>query len=150
MSYRLHDGDICMADAMPFNQHHEVRTTFDISSGITSEMFLNIRHRLAAGDVIHVCQFDSKDFQRLVAVVEVRIVFSDQDGIEVIQVGEVYRVKPVEKKMAIPQTGSTYRAKKVFQGGFVVVDEKGNEYEHFDTKAKAEQWIADINMTAAA
>lgn len=72
---RAKPSDLCMADAMPFNQHYEYRTTWPLSELLHDRFFLPVRDQLRAGDQITLCRFDSTDerSKQLVEIVAVRV-----------------------------------------------------------------------------
>ncbi len=74
MNERARPGDLCMADAMPFQQHHEYRTHLDIEAVLADPaFFLNVRDRLRPGDAVTICRYEDRSFRRVVAVADARV-----------------------------------------------------------------------------
>lgn len=69
--------DLCMTDAMPFQQRHECRTTLPLTDALTDRFFNNVRANLRAGDSIAICQYEAAPGNhhkaKLVAFAEVRV-----------------------------------------------------------------------------
>lgn len=69
--------DLCMTDAMPFQQRHECRTTLPLADVLTDRFFNNVRANLRAGDSIAICQYEAAPGNhhkaKLVAFCEVRV-----------------------------------------------------------------------------
>lgn len=74
--------DLVHADAMPFQQHHEYRTTHPLADVLHDLFFLPLRNQLYPGDSITLCRFDKVDAQRrdarLLEVATVRVVASGE------------------------------------------------------------------------
>gem|GEM_PF-5809846 len=79
--HRAKPADLCMADAMPFQQHHEYRTTLAVETVLQPRFFLDVRSNLRAGDAITICRFRDRSWQALIALAEVRVVAIGSDGV---------------------------------------------------------------------
>lgn len=94
--YRAKAQDLCMADAMPFNQHFEYRTTLPLVEVIHDRFFLPVAGNLRAGDLINLVSFDRpvgpQHNGRVVEIATVRVVEKRADAVELFQVGEMAKV----------------------------------------------------------
>lgn len=83
-TYRRCRGDhLVMAEAMPLQQHYEVRTTLPIAHCLSSEYFMDVRGRLRAGDRLNIVRYENDTFERVIEFIEgVRIVAVDNAGVE--------------------------------------------------------------------
>lgn len=87
--YRLKPTDICMADAMPWQQHWEARTTWPLAEVLHDKFFLNMRTQLRAGDAITLCRYSGTDpTHRNVKLLEVAT-------LRVIEAGERAEAVPI-------------------------------------------------------
>ena len=93
-----------MADAMPFQQHWEYRTTHRLAAVINDKFFLPLAGNLRVGDEITMVSYDrpptSHHDGRVVEIATVRIVAKEADSIEVFSVGEIISVPRKAEKVA--------------------------------------------------
>ena len=100
---RVKPLDLCMSEAMPFQQHYELRTTHPIADVAHDQYFLPVRGQIYAGDQITICRFDKADATRreakLLEVGVIRIVESGANAktVPVILMGPVVTVTPAAK-----------------------------------------------------
>lgn len=105
---RAKPGDLCIADAMPFQQHHEYRCTHPIADVLHDKFFLPLRGQLYPGDAITICRFDKIDAQRrdakLIEVATVRVVASGPNAtaVPVLLIGGIDQVDPVRRSPGRP------------------------------------------------
>lgn len=80
---RARATDICMADAMPFNQHWEYRTTWPLADVLHDQFFMPLRSQFRPGDSITLCRFDGANAAhkhiRLLEVATVRVISAGAD-----------------------------------------------------------------------
>ena len=101
MDERAKPGDLCMADAMPFQQHHEYRTHVPIEDLINDErFFLNVKDNLRPGDSITICRYADNTFRKLIEVADVRVIETSNVAVRIHQRGEVERVAEPESSNA--------------------------------------------------
>jgi hypothetical protein len=104
--HRACPPDLCIAEAMPFQQHHEYRTHLPIADVVHDQFFLPLRGQLYAGDSITICRFDRANAGRrdavLVEVATVRVVASGPraDAVPLVMVGDVVKVAADAAKSA--------------------------------------------------
>lgn len=86
--------NMCMADAMPFNQHWEYWDTVPVSEMLDQMFFLPVRNMLRAGDQVCLTRFDDTR-ETLLEVATVRVVrkVDDPDAkrVEMLLIGDVHR-----------------------------------------------------------
>ncbi len=148
--FRAKSGDLCMSDAMPWQQSWQYRTCLPIADVVNDDFFRSVQSMLRAGDSITVCQFDKFDARgaKLLAFVTVRVASSAPDAVKIVCVGDVVTVDYEDQKPASPSSAG-YVVRKQFGGGFAVEDATGNVIEQLKTKAEAEEFAAQFNGKAA-
>lgn len=134
---RARGADLCMSDAMPFQQHWEHRTTWPLADVLNDKYFLNVRDQLRAGDAITICRYDGRDANhttvQLLEVASVRIIACGRDkpNVPLVVIGEIQRVG---KEVAGPGPLEVVKGKA---GKYVLV--RGEDtVEEFGSKAEAE------------
>ena len=93
---RARAGDLRMADAMPFQQHHEYRTTHGIREVLNERYFLNLRSNLRVGDTIAICRYVDQSWERLAEVADVRVVEIGSEGVRLHLRGEAESIPGAE------------------------------------------------------
>lgn len=143
MSFRLSPKNLCMSDAMPWQQHYEARIAGrDINDVLTPHLFIDVRANLKAGDEVMVCGYSDQTWKRLTQFVRLRIYAVSADGVEFMRDGEVIGI-PLRKDEPAPKKAAAREldVAKEFGGGFNVIDKKtGHVLEKFKTKKDAEQY----------
>lgn len=91
---RAKPGDLCMADAMPFQQHYEYRTTDPVGAVIHDKFFLPVAGNLRPGDQVTICRYDSGAHDCLIELGTVRVIEKAHDEIRLFQIGEVSHIQP--------------------------------------------------------
>lgn len=78
--------DLCMTEAMPFQQRHECRTTLPLADVLTDRFFNNVRANLRAGDSISICQYEAAPGNhhkaKMIAFCEVRVTEVTQEAVK--------------------------------------------------------------------
>lgn len=82
--HRAKPGDLCMSDAMPFQQHWSYRTTLPLADAITDTFFLPVAPNLRPGDSITMVSYDRPSFGRVVEFSTVMVVEKRQDAVELV------------------------------------------------------------------
>lgn len=70
---RLKAVDLCMAEAVPFQQRHECRISCPIEEVLDGAYFTAVKANLRAGDVISVCRYADASFQKVLQWAELRV-----------------------------------------------------------------------------
>jgi len=99
--HRAKSADLCMADAMPFQQHHEYRTTLPIADVLSDRFFLDARANLRVGDAITICRFADRAWRQLTEIADVRVASIGDDGVRLHLRGEIEAI-PVAEAPAVP------------------------------------------------
>ena len=132
---RARPSDICMSDAMPFQQHWEYRTTWPIKDVLHDKFFLSLRAQLRAGDGINICRYDGADINHkgisLIEFATVRVIASGaaSEVVKVSLVGEIMVIGdavegPAEMYVRRGQAGK-FRVMK----GDTLIEEFGSKIE---------------------
>lgn len=90
--HRAKPGDLCMSDAMPWCQHFEYRTDLPLKDITHDKFFLPVRDNLRDGDAITLCRFakvDKGTQEKLLEVVEVRVLKCEHEGVKLGQRGKI-------------------------------------------------------------
>ncbi len=97
---RIRPNDFCMADASPFQQHYEARTTHPLPLVACGEAFMDLRHNLRPGDEVAICQYDKADYRsaRLVAFCKIRVVKVEVASVEVTPPYDAFKVPSAESE----------------------------------------------------
>ena len=129
---RCKDGDICMSDAMPFGQHHEVRTTYPIDECLHPRYFLNVRGRFRAGDRINMVRHLNDGWERVIGGMEgIRVIAVDNLGVELFQTFPAWNLnEPGETGIAV---------KRGYRGKFTVSFD-GATHREFNTLVEANEF----------
>jgi len=95
--HRAKTLDMCMANAMPYQQHYEYRTTLALSEVINDKFFLPMRGQLYPGDSITLCRLNSTNGSRkdtiLSEVATVRVISAGDDGVPLKLIGEIVKIE---------------------------------------------------------
>lgn len=75
---RLKPADLCMAEAMPFQQHHECRVAESLAEALGHDFFGNVRANLRPGDLVTVVGYEDDSWARVAQVAALRIVESGE------------------------------------------------------------------------
>jgi len=142
MGYLIRRQDVSMTEAMPFQQHFEVRIPLSIEKvGDLGAALQDCSSILKSGDLLNVCSFSDANYSRLTEVVSIRVVSCDRNRIEVIQVSELIKV-PEQKKVVDVSSNTNLRIVKVNNGrAYEVRDDGNNTVELFVDEAQAKQFI---------
>ena len=146
MSFRLSPVDLCMADAMPFQQHHEARVYGrNLEDVLTPSLLLNVRSNIQVGDEVVICGYADHTMRRLTQFVRVRVFSTQKDGVNFMVDGKVTDIPAVEGD---PEPVKAEPMLEVARGlrCFNVLG-KGVVLETFRTKAEAQTW-ADAHNSA--
>ena len=100
--FRLRPGDLCMSEAMPFQQHHEAKVVVPIADCLTPTFFLNIKDRLRPGDKVTICRFADHTAQRLAETADLRIVEKSNDGVRLHLIGEIVEIPAADAVSEAP------------------------------------------------
>lgn len=145
---KINPRDICMADAMPFQQHHEARTvaTFEqLCTELTPKTFVGLAN-LRVGDSIIVAAFENNKWEVMTGIAEVRVVrvpkARDRCDIKVMRLAEI---EPPKLDPTIQPPRKEFLVKK--EGKDWVVMEKGTTkaVEVFTTKKAADEFCSSIS-----
>lgn len=132
--------DICMCEAMPFNQHWEARIPVPIEEVNFNIAFQQIYTSLKAGDLVRVCYFDRNggEWGRLREVVSVNIVDVANRKIETVFATDILKVKDSRDD---PQNVKNVSLEVVKVGNaFEVKDTNGNTIEVFVEEEQANEF----------
>ena len=128
---RLRAGanEMAMAEAMPYQQHWEWRTTWPLGDIISDELFLNLNAQLYPGDSITLCRYDTlandrHRGSRLLEIVTVRVVTSGKEAVKLHVCGDIEIVTPPEE--LIPRV-TGLEAHHKGRGKWAVLNSRGNE-----------------------
>jgi len=147
LQHRIPTSDICMADAMPFQQHYEARIAIPMKD--VGDMGLALHGACAtlkAGDQVIVCAYKKRDWQVMTEIAVFRIV-ENNNRIKTIQVGTtlsvptpttVVTLAPGQKLVVVPRDSV-----------FDVQDGKGNVVETFVDRKQAEAFANRESSRAA-
>ena len=138
-NYRISPLQLCMSDAMPFQQHHECRIAGrDIDEVIGDELFLNVKANLQVGDEIVICGYEDQTWQRLQQIARTRVTSISQEAVKLLQEGKTVEI-PMEKRAeATTKPQPIVEVKRGFGGVFNVLDlKKDSVIESFKTKQEA-------------
>lgn len=112
--YRAKAQDLCMAEAMPWHQHFEYRTTLPVRDVVHDAFFLPVAGNLRVGDRIEIVGYDRPPgphhAARVVEIAAVRVVDKRSDAVELFQVGETVTVprRAAPKAEAAPRLAERY------------------------------------------
>lgn len=111
--HRAKTPDLCMSDAMPFQQHFEYRTQLPLKDIINERFFLPCGASLRPGDRIAVVRYDgpvaAHHQARVVEFVSVRVIAKSSQAIELLPEGEIINVpKPAEPAPAPKEPNERY------------------------------------------
>jgi hypothetical protein len=151
--YRIRHTQLCMADGMPFQQHHEARIAArNLEDVITDQLFMDVKANLREGDRVEIMGYHDTSFRLPTQFACVRIVHLSDKAVKVwmqepvkdikIDLGDAV-VKTEEKRLDVVRG---YQC-------FNVIDIKTEAViESFKTKDEANTWAAnqDPNFEAAA
>lgn len=152
---RIKPGDFCASEAMPFQQHHEARTVFDIVEVANSnQALMNVRSNIYVGDRITICSYDTiKNDRRAEVILKglavVRVSKITKDSVETVIETKPIRFAPVSREEDLSNDIEELRVKRAFGGVFVVEDNMGNVLDQFKTKSAATEY-AERGMKGAA
>lgn len=94
--YRAKANDLCMADAMPFHQHFEYRTTLPLDDALHDQFFLPVANNLRPGDEVTLVSYDRppgpRHDARIVEIATVRVVEKGRDRVELHRIGDIERI----------------------------------------------------------
>lgn len=134
---RLKNGDLAMADAMPFGQHFEARTVYPVDQCLNSDFFMNVRSNLRAGDRVNIVRYDNDTWRQVLEVIEgVRVISVDNLGVELMATFAPVKLnKPGEEGIVIDRG---------FKGQFVIrVD--GDTHASRNTVVEAEEYAQGLS-----
>lgn len=149
MNFRLPPVNLCMADAMPFQQHHEARIFGrDINDVLTPELLLNVRSNIQVGDEVVICGYSDEKMKRLTQFARVRVFSITKDGVNFIVDGEVTGIPMAEDEPELPKPEPKLKVVRGFNC-FNVVDAKTDKVlKTLKKKQEAEDWLADAGKAA--
>ena len=144
---RIKPNDLCMSDAMPFQQHHEARTTKPVEEVFDDKKsFLDVRGNLHVGDTVTICSYESISKNG-----DIMTDLQEFGSGRVVKIGldeVVFQLSaPVVKVDAIvvpaPRIAEEPRMKVLrgFAGVFRVEDAEGNVIDQFKDKASATEFV---------
>ena len=145
--YRISPSQLCMSDAMPFQQHFEARVAGrDIKDVISDQLFLNVNSNLKVGDEIVLCGYADQTWQTLQQFARLRVTSVSREAIKLLQEGDVVEI-PVDMQMEQgKKPESVVEVRRAFGGTFNVLDKKKDSVlESFKTKAEAEDWAKKVD-----
>jgi hypothetical protein len=97
-------NDMCMGEAMPFQQHYEYRTTLPLADVIHDKFFLPMRTQLYPGDSITLCRVNTATGSRrdsvLSEIATVRVISSSQGAVPLALLSLETIDAPVQEKAA--------------------------------------------------
>ena len=149
MNFRLPPKNLCMADAMPFQQHHEARVFGrDLNDVLTPEFLLNVRSNIQVGDEVVVCGYSDEKMKRLTQFARVRVFSITKDGVNFIVDGEVTGIPMAEDEPELPTPEPKLKVVRGYHC-FNVVDAKTEAVlESLNTKKEAEEWLTASGRAA--
>lgn len=104
--HRAKTPDLCMSDAMPFQQHFEYRTQLPLSEIINERFFLPCGASLRPGDRISLVRYDgpvtAHHMARVIEFAAVRVVAKSSKALELMPEGEITKVPKPEAEPASP------------------------------------------------
>lgn len=148
---RIKQQDACQTDTMPFHQHWEARTEYDLEDVLNEPKFFGLfKNAMHVGGKITLIQYDKvhnngNDSEGIRGLIILRIADIDIKTGEfqfIIENDFVEVEKPFEE---VAPDGEGLELKRVFpEDGFsyIAVDSNGNTVEQFQTKAEGEQYVA--------
>lgn len=164
--------DLCMADAMPFQQHFECRTQRPLAEVVADPLYFNnVRSNLRAGDHISICRYEGEPGAhhdaRVVEFCEVRVVSTKRgDNVVVTVVRPIVEIaadgaaveaaKPNEFKRYISGSGEVRwnpgrKAYEIVVDGAVVVAGISRERKEWaQAVARGDEPLPDEDSLAAA
>ena len=149
MSFRLSPVDLCMADAMPFQQHHEARVFGrDINDVLTPELLLNVRSNIQVGDEVVVCGYSDEKMKRLTQFARVRVFSITKDGVNFIVDGEVTGIPMAEDEPEMPKPEPKLKVVRGFNCYNVVDTKTDKVLKALKKKKEAEDWMFDAGKAA--
>lgn len=98
--HRARPADLCMSDAMPWQQHWEYRTTLPLADILHERFFLPVRTTLRPGDSVTFCRYDMQDVThkrcRLLEIATARVVASGEkaEAVPLFVIGGIQRIEP--------------------------------------------------------
>jgi hypothetical protein len=138
-----------MADAMPFQQHHEARVFGrDLNDVLTDELLLNVRANIQVGDEVVICGYADETMKRLMQFARVRVYSISKDGVIFKIDGEVTGIPLAEDEPEPAKMEPKYKVVRGFHC-YNVVDIKTEAIlESLRTKAEAEVWRVAHDVAA--
>ncbi len=149
MNFRLPPVNLCMADAMPFQQHHEARVFGrDLIDVLTPELLLNVRSNIQVGDEVVVCGYSDENMKRLTQFARVRVFSVTKDGVNFIVDGEVTGIPIGEDEPEMPKAEPRLKVVRGFNC-YNIVDVKTDKIlQSVKKKREAEDWMSDAGRAA--
>lgn len=140
-NYVIPRTDLCMSEAMPFNQHWEARISVPIAD--IKDMGNALQSAVAVmkpGDLLNVCSFANHNWDRLMETAQFRIVSGSQRRVLAVQVTDTVKVpedvvlvKASEVlKLSIEKIGNSWQVK----------DSRGSIVEVFVEEKQATEFVA--------
>lgn len=142
-AYMIPRSDVCMADAMQFNQHFEVRIPVPIKSipdiGLALQSAASI---MRSGDQVTVCAFEDKSWRALTEVATYRVAGAGR----ALRLFRVFGPVLVPKEMREEAKAvANILSVKPLGSGFVVVDAYDNQIEQFAEEGQAQAFARREN-----
>lgn len=148
MTYMIPRTDICMNDPMPFSQHWEIRIPISIEAlGDLGASLRNSYDQFKPGDMINVCCFQSRKWERVTELAAFRVTACNPLKIETIQVTETIKV-PAQDPSADPTSQQNLKLVEV-RGAFEVRDALDNVIELFVEREQAVSFIESYKKITA-
>jgi len=145
--YRLKPLNFCMADAMPFQQHHEGRIAGrDLNDPeiLTDHLLVDLRSNVKPGDQVVICGYQDQTWQRLTQFVTLRVVATDAKSVRFVKTSEIVSVPITEDDPAPAPVEDKVHVRRGYQC-FNVVDKDENVLETFKTKPEATSFAKNVN-----
>ena len=92
--YRAKASDLCMSEAMPFQQQFQYRTTLPLKDVVHEKFFLPVAANLRAGDQIRMVSYDRPAGGSVLELVDVIVIEKKPDAVVVVPLEEARAIEP--------------------------------------------------------
>lgn len=111
--YRARAQDLCMNDAMPFQQQFQYRTTLPLRDIVHERFFLPLAPNLRPGDQIRMVSYDRPSGGSVLEIVDVIVANKRPNAVVIVLLGDVRAIEPCQ---SMPKPMPTPPREKYAQG----------------------------------
>jgi hypothetical protein len=141
MTFRIPANDICMSDAMPFQQHWEIRIPVPLTEVADLGDALHSRYSaIQQGDLLRICSYESKHFLQVKEVAHFTVIAKTSERLFTYQTGATDKIPDRVREAAVEKVPELKIVQ--FNKAFEVRDQKENVIDIFVDDAQAKAFIA--------